>query len=243
MSERSLRRLQHLLLAAGIVLLAASGLALVDRSVSSRVALRAFDQARAVESTREGPRTRPLPGEEAVDFSLWSEKRIRDYRASLAIERRLPLAVLDIGKLRIRVPVFEGTDDLALNRGAGWIAGTARPGEAGNVGIAAHRDGFFRGLKDIAVGDVVALTTLAGRATYVVDRLEIVSPDRVDVLRPRSSPSLTLVTCYPFYFVGDAPQRFIVHATLDRTEAIQRRPPLEPRAQGGAGHAPGSLPD
>jgi len=217
MSERSLRRLQYLLLAGGIVLLAASGLALVDRSVSSRVALRAFDQARAVASAREGPRSQPSPAEEAVDFSLWSEKRIREYHESLSIEKRLPLAVLAIDKLRLRVPVFDGTDDLALNRGAGWIAGTARPGEAGNVGIAAHRDGFFRGLKDIVVGDAIQLTTLAGQATYVVERIEIVSPERFDVLRPGASPSLTLVTCYPFYFVGDAPQRFIVHATLDRT--------------------------
>jgi sortase A len=217
MSERALRRLQYLLLAGGIVLLATSGLALVDRSVSSRVALRAFDQARAVEATCEGPRAQPSPDEEAVDFSLWSEKRIREYHESLSIEKRLPLAVLAIDKLRIRVPVFDGTDDLALNRGAGWIAGTARPGQVGNIGIAAHRDGFFRGLKDIVVGDSIQLTTLAGQATYIVEQIEIVSPERVDVLRPRPSPSLTLVTCYPFYFVGDAPQRFIVHATLDRT--------------------------
>jgi sortase A len=222
MSQKTLRCFQHLLLAAGIVLLAASGLAVMDRSVSSRAALRAFDQAQADGTTREHSGTRPLPAEEDVDFSLWSEKRIREHRESLSIDKRLPLAVLGISRLRIRVPVFEGTDDLALNRGAGWIAGTARPGEAGNVGIAAHRDGFFRGLKDIAVGDAVELTTLEGRATYVVEQIEIVSPERVEVLQPRSSPSLTLVTCYPFYFVGDAPQRFIVHATLDRTAATTR---------------------
>jgi sortase A len=217
MSDGSLRRLQHLLLAAGMVLLAASGLALVDRSLSTRAALRAFDQARTAGSAREAPPARTLPGEEGVDFSLWSQTRIREYRESLAIEKRLPLAVLSIDTLHIRVPIFDGTDDLALNRGAGWIAGTARPGEEGNVGIAAHRDGFFRGLKDIAVGDAVEVTTMAGQLTYVVDELEIVPPERVDVLRPRSSPSLTLVTCYPFYFVGDAPQRFIVHATQDGT--------------------------
>ena len=114
--------------------------------------------------------------------------------------------------------MFEGTDDLALNRGVGWIAGTARPGEAGNgnIGIAGHRDGFFRGFKDILLGDEVELSTLEGVSFYAVDSIEIVSPDNVTVLRPRGVPSLTLVTCYPFYFVGDAPQRFIVHATLKR---------------------------
>ena len=139
-----------------------------------------------------------------------------DYKASLSIEKRLPLAVLGIKKLRVRVPVFEGTDDLVLNRGVGWITGTSRPGDDGNVGIAGHRDGFFRGLKDIAVGDAIELETLGRRAVYIVDEIEIVPPERVEVLQPRAAPSVTLVTCYPFYFIGDAPMRFIVHAALDR---------------------------
>jgi sortase A len=214
MTARTLRVFQHLLMAAGIVLVAASAAALMDRSVSSRLALRAFTQAQ--EDVRR------LRGGEDVDFSLWSGKRVRAYKESLSIDKQLPWAVLGIGKLRIRVPVFDGTDDLVLNRGVGWIVGTARPGQAGNVGIAGHRDGFFRGLKDIAVGDAVELTTLDERTTYVVDQIEIVSPERVEVLGPRGSPSLTLVTCYPFYFVGDAPQRFIVHATLDR--AVETEP-------------------
>jgi len=219
MSNRALRIFQHGLLAAGIVLLAASALALMDRSISSRSALRAFDQAQAAGSAVDDSGTRRLQGDEALDFSLWSAKRIREYKASLSIEKRLPLAVLGISKLRVRVPVFAGTDDLVLNRGVGWIAGTARPGEAGNIGIAGYRDGFFRGLKDIVVADAVELTTLEEWATYVVDQIEIVTPESVEVLQPRRLPSLTLVTCYPFYFVGDAPQRFIVHATLDRTVA------------------------
>jgi len=152
--------------------------------------------------------------------------RTRRLRAGLsalgiAIGIASMVAVLGISKFRLRVPVFEGTDDLILNRGVGWIVGTGRPGEAGNIGLAGHRDGFFRGLKDIAVGDAVELTTLAARATYVVDEIEIVSPERVDVLAPRASPSLTLVTCYPFYYVGDAPQRFIVHARLDQTVPLK----------------------
>jgi sortase A len=217
MRKRALQSLQHVLLVAGILLLTAAAVALIDRSVSARRALAAFDRAQAAGSVSEEPGTSRLQGgDEEVDFSLWSAKRIREHKASLSIEKSLPLAVLGIGKLRIRAPVYEGTDDLVLNRGVGWIVGTDKPGAAGTIGIAGHRDGFFRGLKDIGVGDEVELTTLGERATYVVDQIEIVSPESVEVLRPRGSPSLVLVTCYPFYFVGDAPQRFIVHAALDR---------------------------
>jgi sortase A len=220
MTDRTLQVFQHLLIAAGVVLLAQSGLALVDGSVSARQALRAFDEAQAAKSAPEDTGSEPVQGEDEdddVDFSLWSLQRIRAYTESLSIETGLPLAVLSISNLHIRVPVFEGTDDLALNRGAGWIVGTAKPGQPGNIGIAGHRDGFFRGLKDIVAGDTIELATLDALATYVVDEIQIVDPQRVDVLQPRGSPSITLVTCYPFYFVGDAPQRFIVHATLDRT--------------------------
>ncbi len=221
MSKRTLRFLRHVLLLAGILLLTAAAAALIDRSVSSRLALGAFDRAQTAGPASQDPGTRPLPGDETVDFGLWSAKRIREYKESLSIEKRLPWAVLSISKLRLRVPVYEGTDDLVLNRGVGWIVGTAKPAEAGTVGIAGHRDGFFRGLKDVVVGDAVELTTLEERATYIVDEIEIVSPESVEVLRPRGSPSLALVTCYPFYFVGPAPQRFVVHAALDRRVAVK----------------------
>jgi sortase A len=220
MSRSALQFVERALLVAGIGLLAAAAIALVDRSVSSRQALAAFDQARDAGSAGSAA-SAAGPGE-GVDFSLWSEKRIREYKASLSIEKRLPMAVLEISKLRLRAPVFEGTDDLVLNRGAGWIEGTAKPGESGNVGIAGHRDGFFRGLKDIAVGDVIELETLAARVVYVVDQIEIVTPEQVEVLQPRATPSITLVTCYPFYFVGDAPQRYIVHAARARIVATGR---------------------
>ena len=174
MTDRTLQVSQHLLMAAAIVLLAASALTFADSSVSSRRALRAFDQAQATGAARDAPNSRPLGRDEDVDFSLWSEQRVRAYKEGLPLDKMLPWAVLGISKLRIRVPVFDGTDDLVLNRGVGWIVGTGRPGEAGNIGLAGHRDGFFRGLKDIAVGDAVELTTLAARATYVVDEIEIV---------------------------------------------------------------------
>jgi sortase A len=206
--------IERTLLIAGLALLAVYGLARADSWLSSRLALREFDRILAA-----GPAAQSLVPmrlvNERVDFSLWSEKRIREYKESLLVEKLRPWGVLAIDKVSIRVPVFDGTDELVLNRGVGWISGTARPGDTGNIGIAGHRDGFFRGLKDVAAGDAITLTTQQEKVTYIVDDIEIVVPERVDVLQPRGGlRSLTLVTCYPFYFVGDAPQRFIVHATI-----------------------------
>jgi sortase A len=118
---------------------------------------------------------------------------------------------------------------LVLNRGAGRITGTARPGEPGNIGIAGHRDGFFRALKDIAVGDSVTLDTGADLVAYVVESIKIVTPADVTVLARTTTPSLTLVTCYPFYFVGDAPHRYIVRCVVK--EHQERGGPLSAVAQ------------
>jgi sortase A len=114
----------------------------------------------------------------------------------------------------LEVPVLAGTDDRTLDRAVGYIEDTAKPGTEGNTGIAGHRDGFFRGLKDIATGDTIELDTLDAKAQYRVERTWIVNPDDVSVLDPTPTGALTLVTCYPFYFVGSAPQRFIVRAVL-----------------------------
>jgi len=219
---------ERVFLVVGLTLLATAAGATMYGSLSSRRALAQFDEAQAA-LAQTGPQTskerEPVAapafmaaGEDKADFSIWSEKRVREYRASLVTVKDAPMAVLKIAKLKLRVPVFEGTSDLILNRGVGWIEGTTRPGDPGNgnIGMAGHRDGFFRGFKNIALGDEVELATLAGARLYVVDGTEIVNPENVGVLRPRAVPSLTLVTCYPFYFVGDAPQRFIVHATLKR---------------------------
>ena len=215
MPKGSLRFLQRVLLIAGLGLVAVAVSSEAYRWGASRLALAAFDRAQSAPAATARPAGQRSGA--AENFSDWSEKRIREHKASLSVDKRVPMAVLAIRRLQLRVPVLEGTDDLALNRGAGWIAGTAKPGEDGNVGIAAHRDGFFRTLKNIVVGDAVELETPGRRATYVVDEIEIVDPERVEVLQPRAAPSVTLVTCFPFYYVGDAPQRFIVHARLDET--------------------------
>lgn len=147
------------------------------------------------------------------DLRLWSIQRIKGYQASLRVNVPPPLGVLDVPSLGLRVPVLEGTDDLTLDRGVGHIRGTASPGESGNIGVAGHRDGFFRVLKDIHVGDAIDLHSQSGTSRYLVDEIQIVPPANISVLEARAKPSLTLVTCYPFYFLGSAPSRYIVHAT------------------------------
>lgn len=156
------------------------------------------------------------------DTSLWDRKRIAQYQESLT-HRAMPLAVLRIPRFDLEVPVYEGTSDLILNRGAGRIAGTAGvDSDSGNIGIAAHRDGFFRPLKDVQVGDTMLLETVAATRQYRVRHLQIVDPSDVSVLAPTATSEVTLVTCYPFYFVGSAPQRFIVHA-----QEIEKSPAVE----------------
>ena len=213
--------LERLLLAAGVVLLTLCAAALLHRAISSRFALWQFDRAKAAVQARFG--TSQSKTEQGVDVSLWSEKRILAYRDSLISKTDVPLGVLEIDKLRIRVPIYDGTDDLTLNRGVGRIIGTARLGETGNTGIAGHRDGFFRGLKDISMGDEIDLTTTTAKVIYIVDQIEIVSPADVRVLQPRPAPSITLVTCFPFYFVGDAPKRFVVHASLASSHVTNKQ--------------------
>jgi sortase A len=176
-----------------------------DGAFMSRRAVEAFAAESAAPSSGMSPAG-------SVDTHLWSPQRIRDYQQSLASDAAPALAVLRIPKIHLEVPVFDGTDELTLNRGVGRIPGTARPGETGNLGIAGHRDGFFRGLKDIGVGDELALVTREATQLYRVTEVTIVDPSDVGVLDPTTEATMTLVTCYPFYFVGAAPQRYVVRA-------------------------------
>jgi sortase A len=205
-------RIERFFLIAGSALLLVCVVVRVDGLVMSRAAVWSFAAHQSESPTADS--TDGKPDSSSLDFSLWSEKRVNAYKAALGMKLEAPLAVLSIPKIGVEVPVFDGTDELILNRGAGRILGTARPGQPGNIGIAAHRDGFFRGLKDIKVGDRIELRAQSYEFLYTVDDIEIVQPTDVSVLRNRPSPSITLVTCYPFYFVGDAPQRYIVHASI-----------------------------
>jgi len=147
------------------------------------------------------------------DTSLWNAKRITDYEEALLVDTAPPLGIIAIDKLNIKVPIYNGTDEFILNRGAGRIKGMARMDDDGNLGISAHRDGFFRALKDIELGDDIRIQTTRGIQEYAVTAINIVPKSDVSVLEPRNEKMLTLVTCYPFYFVGHAPKRYIVTAT------------------------------
>jgi sortase A len=123
-----------------------------------------------------------------------------------------PFGRLEIARLQLSVMVIEGSSDRDLRLGVGHIRGTPLPGNSGNVGLAGHRDTVFRKLSQIQAQDLVTFTTLTGIFQYRVVSTSIVSPSSVEVLDPTPDPELTLVTCYPFYYVGHAPQRFIVRA-------------------------------
>ena len=115
--------------------------------------------------------------------------------------------------------VVEGTTDRALLHGIGHLEHTAFPGEAGNVTLAGHRDTYFRRLKGVTRGDTIRVSTPDGSFAYHVDSVLVVKPDRTDLLDPTPSPVLTLVTCYPFHWIGPAPDRFIVRASELRKES------------------------
>lgn len=132
------------------------------------------------------------------------------------------LARLQAPSLKLSTVVLEGTDDRTLARGAGHIEDTPLPGQPGNIGIAGHRDTIFRALRRAKVGDEFDLTTAHGRYRYRVTKTFIVKPEDVYVLDPTPTPSLTLVTCWPFEFIGHAPKRFIVQAQL--LEGVQKVP-------------------
>ncbi len=207
-------RLQVAAAVAGLVLVGFWLAARVHAAVQSRRDLARFEAARGAAVTVAPIRAVDGAPAKAVDTSLWSDERIAGYQESLFHDFDVPMAVVRIPAVDIEVPVLPGTDEITLNRGVGWIETTARPGTDGNFAVAGHRDGFFRGLQDIELGDEIVVETFAGSRRYVIDDLTVVDPSDVAVLAPRDRPSVTLVTCYPFYFVGSAPQRFIVHASL-----------------------------
>jgi LPXTG-site transpeptidase (sortase) family protein len=125
-----------------------------------------------------------------------------------------PIGRMEIPRLHLSAVILEGTAPKTLRVAAGHINGTALPGTAGNICIAAHRDTLFRPLREVQPRDAILITTTYGTFRYIIDRVEIVSPGDVRVLRPTTDQELTLITCYPFTYVGAAPKRLAVHARL-----------------------------
>lgn len=189
------------------------------------------DQARAqgvaeVTARQAAPATAE---QKAVDQTLWSQERVIAYERTGRGGR--PEAVLRIPSLALEVPVYGDTSEINLNRGAGHIAGTAALEATGNIGIAAHRDGFFRKLKDAVIDSEIYLDFGNRSVRYRIVEIQIVAPEDGSVLAPTGVPSLTLVTCFPFYFVGNAPQRYVVRAELDDAHRLINQTHANPHQQ------------
>jgi sortase A len=154
------------------------------------------------------------------------------------------IGLLEIPRLGVSTVVVEGDGADALNGTAGHLPDTPRPWEKGNSAIAAHRDRQFRALRNIRVGDELRVETPHGEILYRVEDTHVVLPTDLSVLEAKSDQMLTLITCYPFYYVGSAPKRFVVHATrvtpqLESQRQPERRSPQASRTR-GAGRTPGA---
>ena len=194
---RLLGWVRRVLFVGGVLLLAYCGIVMLDAWSFQRTARRQLEEFRserqtatAVVSTAPAPWPAPANG--------------------------TPIGEIDVPRLGISAVVIEGTRASNLRRAVGHITGTALPGQAGNVGISGHRDTFFRPLRNIRRNDLVTLTTLRGAYRYRVVSTKIVRPGSIEELDASAEETLTLVTCYPFYFVGPAPDRFIVRARAER---------------------------
>jgi sortase A len=165
-------------------------------------------------------------------YQAWQARRfdqeLRGRTATVSVPPRVEdsdhaiLGRLTIPRLRLSAMVLQGVGEDTLRVALGHIPATALPGQPGNVGIAGHRDTLFRPLRLVHKNDLIVLETQSGRYVYRVQSTKVVGPRDVSVLNSKSSPELTLVTCYPFYYVGSAPERFVVEARQEPGEQAQR---------------------
>lgn len=201
---------ERALVAAGVVLAAWCAAVLVEARFTDRVPVQA-----PLKVTQTLPDGTPAPSP--------ARRAPVPTPAAPAPAAGTVIARLELPRLHLSAPVLEGSDDATLSRGAGHIEDTPLPGEPGNVGIAGHRDTVFRALRNAKVGDELALRTGDRLLRYRVARTLIVKPEDVYVLDPTTTPTLTLVTCYPFQFIGHAPKRFIIQAQLENTGTSDAR--------------------
>jgi sortase A len=197
-------------LATGQYIFAAAGIAALAYCASVAVESDVFQSKEMNRIAQERELKTAFPRQNTVSAST------AEVRRKAPIEGAA-IANLVIPRIALATVVVEGDEDGDLKLAAGHIPGTALPGEPGNIGIAGHRDTFFRSLRLIHEHDEIVLTTPHEEDQYSVVSTEVVDPDDVGVLRPTSRDSLTLVTCYPFYYLGAAPKRFIVRAEKNGT--------------------------
>ncbi|MDT8069569.1 MAG: class D sortase [Terriglobia bacterium] len=200
-------------LALGVALLGYVGYSLLDSTLFQLYEHWRFD--RAVNASRRAP-IKEQPGVPLTIDSSPEEVGRATFTDGSVLGR------IEIRRIGVSVIVMEGTDRRTLQRAVGHIAGTSLPGQPGNIAIAGHRDTFFRELRNLRLGDEITLTTLDGSLVYEVDSMKVVAADNTAVLNHSTRSDLTLVTCYPFYFVGPAPRRFVVHATAKVSTASGR---------------------
>jgi sortase A len=170
-------------------------------------------------NAQTAPATPSVPARETDDLEAFQEPETKTPETTPLEEGEL-LGRIEIPRVGVSAMILEGVGKKTLRRGAGHIPGTSFPWAGGNVGVAAHRDSFFRGLKDIRKNDTIRLKTLEGTFEYRVDWTDVVLPEDTHVLEDTGEATLTLVTCYPFYYVGSAPKRFVVRA--ERIEPEKR---------------------
>jgi sortase A len=192
-SRYLLRWSRNFFLAAGISILGYCGYVLIDAKFYQESETRRFQQQ--ISDFKSG-----VPGGGRVEA------------ASVHQSAGNPLGEIELTRIGVTAMILEGTDELTLRRAVGHISGTPLPGQPGNVGIAGHRDTFFRALRHVQQNDEITLMTVHGSYRYRVDSIKVVGPEDTRVLDPTDADVLTLVTCFPFYFVGPAPKRFIVRA-------------------------------
>lgn len=192
-THRFLRWSRNAFLVAGVLLLGYSGFVLLDMKLYQAHQASRFEQE--LESARS-----PIARTGGAR------------NLSVAPASGGALGKIEIVRIGLSAMIMEGTDGRTLRQAVGHIRGTPLPGQQGNIAIAGHRDTFFRPLRNVEKDDEITLTTLDGSSRYLVDFTKVVAPEDTQVLGNSGNATLTLVTCYPFYFVGPAPRRFIVRA-------------------------------
>ncbi len=188
-----LRWSRNTLLTAGVLILGYCGYVLLDARLYQASETRNFEEQ--------------IKGSAPI---LASDVSLRE--ASFLPDAGKPLGEIELTRVGVTAMILEGTDDRTLRRAVGHVPGTPLPGQPGNVAIAGHRDTFFRALRNVRQDDEITLMTLQGSYRYRVDSISVVGPEATQVLDNTGGDFLTLVTCFPFYYVGPAPRRFIVRA-------------------------------
>jgi sortase A len=207
--RRAMRRLELVCWCAAALAIGIYAYVYLDRTVYQAYQEWSFEQALGHEHK---PASIEWGRNSAEPTDAYRQLRREVAAKSPVLKPGAPIGRMEIPRIGLEAMVVESTTSEALRRAVGHVEGTALPGYSGNVGLAGHRDTFFRGLQEVRKGDVIRVDTLNGSWEYQVESITVVDPEDIEVLKASAHPTLTLVTCYPFNYVGSAPRRFIVRA-------------------------------